>query len=157
MSFPVGWPPRVASSIRSVRVYIASVSPATGLFSDNAYLFSQVAHANTFQPTPYVPPGQEAAAPGWAATAVPAPPMGGGQNANDSSADPRNIVPPPPVPMIWAKVIRITNLGGAPLYFSFDGTNVHGVVPANTTETYWDRYEAGIALRGSTQFVVEAW
>jgi hypothetical protein len=162
MSFPAGWPPRVATGIRSIRVYITGT--ATSDFSANAYLFSAVTSANTFTPLPYVPPGQEAAAPGWAATNLGTAagggfPMGGGQNANDANPDPR-LNPPvagPPVPMIWSKSIKITNGGGAILYFSFDGVNVHGQVAANSLYHYFDRYEAGIALMGSTAFVIEAW
>lgn len=160
MAFPVGWPPRPSSGLRSVRVYIAPAGAATGLFSDNAFLFSKVAHANTFMPTPYVPPGGERVTVNLGTpTTMSGSPMGGGQEPTDSNPDPRMNPPvvPPPVPMLWAKVIRITNLGGAPLNFSFDGTNVHGVVEANAEHTYWDRYEAGIALQGSTHFVVEAW
>lgn len=51
----------------------------------------------------------------------------------------------------------ITNSGAALLEFSFDGTVVHGSVPAGTTRLYRDRYEAGIAVRGVTTFVIEAW
>lgn len=156
MAFPAGWPPRVPTSVRSIRVY--KTGTATAAYSANAYLFSQITSANTFQPTPYVPPGQEAAAPGWAATAVPSPPMGGGQNANDSSADPRNIVPPPPVPMIWSKVIKVTNSDMSNvLFLSFDGVNDQGQVQPNTVAYYWDRYEAGIAFKGNGAFILEAW
>ena len=157
MAFPNGWPPRVATGRRSIRVYITGT--ATAAFSDNAYLFSQVPSANTFQPTPYVPAGQESAAPGWAPTNLPLPPMGGGRNPNDAVPDPRlnPAVPPPPVPMIWSNSIKISNNGAAPLFFSFDGVNIHGVVAANTVFWYWNRYEAGIALQGSSAFVVEAW
>jgi hypothetical protein len=157
MPYPLGWPPRVASGIRSIRVYIEGV--ATASFADNAYLFSQVNSANTFTPTPYVRPGQESAAPGWQPTVVPLNPMGGGQIPQDANPDPvlNPPVPPPPTPMIWAKSIKISNLSIAALYFSFDGTNVHGQVAPSTVFMYWDRYEAGIALLGLGAFAIEAW
>jgi len=157
MAFPVGWPPRVASGRRSIRVYLTGT--ATASFSDNAFLFSEVPHANTFQPTPYVPPGQESAAPGWTPTSLPLPPMGGGQNAHDANPDPvlNPPVPGPPTPMIWSNSIKITNKGGAILYFSFDGINIHGEVAANSVFWYWTRYEAGISFQGSTAFSCEAW
>jgi hypothetical protein len=138
-------------------VYITGT--ATTAFSDNAYLFSQVTSANTFTPTPYVPPGQEAAVPGWAATQIPVPPMGGGQNANDAVPDPR-LNPPvagPPLPMIWSNGIKISNTSGTLLLFSFDGVNTHGQVLGNSVVIYWTRFEAGIALKGGGTFVVEAW
>jgi hypothetical protein len=158
MPLPTGWPPRVATSIRSIRVYLTGT--ATAAFADNAFLFSQATSANTFIPTPYVPPGQESAVPGWTPTVVPAPPFGGGAGTpGEFNTDPRlnPPIPPPPTPMIWSKSIKITNSGGAILFFSFDGVNIHGQVAANSVFWYWDRYEAGIALQGSTAFVIEAW
>jgi hypothetical protein len=41
--------------------------------------------------------------------------------------------------------------------FSFDGVNDHGFVPAGEAQVYWDRYEGGIAIKGSGTFYVEAW
>ncbi len=158
MAFPNGWPPRFPTNIRSIRVYITGT--ATAAFDANAYLFYNAnAGSNTFTPTPYVPPGQESAAPGWAPTNVPVPPLGTGQNPADANPDPvlNPPVPPPPVPAIWSKSIKITNSSANILYFSFDGVNVHGQVAANSVFWYWDRYEAGIALMGNGAFVVEAW
>lgn len=144
MAFPVGWPPRVSSGMRSIRVYIADT--ATAAFADRAYLFVDQAGANTYTPLPYVAPGSDAA------VAVPAAPSGTGQSFYDSapSASPK--------PMIWSYAIRIYNDGGSNLEFSFDGTNVHGVIKAGQSELYVQRVEAGIALRGAgVAFRVEAW
>ena len=42
--------------------------------------------------------------------------------------------------------------------FSFDGVNVHGFVLAGTQNTYWDRHEGGVYIRGvGATFHVEAW
>ena len=159
MAFPAGWPPRVATGIRSIRVYVTGTATAT--YADNAYLFSQVTSANTFGATPHVPSGQESAAPGWAATALPAPPMGGGADTPwSANPDPKLNPPVPtqPTPMIWAKAIKITNLDMTnTLLFSFDGTHDQGQVLANSTFWYFDRYEAGIAFKGNGNFVLEAW
>jgi hypothetical protein len=59
--------------------------------------------------------------------------------------------------MIWSTAIRISNTGAAALEFSFDGTNVHGSVPAGEIREYTSRIEAGVAVRGLTDFEIEAW
>jgi hypothetical protein len=69
-------------------------------------------------------------------------------------------VPEGPLPLIWSTSILIDNTGAHDLEFSFDGTNVHGIVLAGASKTYLDRCEAGIAVRGvggSTTYVIEAW
>lgn len=66
----------------------------------------------------------------------------------------------PPKEMIWSQNIRVINTGGGDLEISFDGENVHGYIGTGEAVTYWDRYEAGIALRlaaGTPSFIVEAW
>jgi hypothetical protein len=63
-----------------------------------------------------------------------------------------------PKTMIWADTIRVINSGGGDLEISFDGENVHGLVPSGATHVYRGRNEAGIAVRGNgVTFVIEAW
>ena len=58
---------------------------------------------------------------------------------------------------VWSMGIRVAATV-APLEISFDGVNVHGRIAAGTEKVYWDRYEAGIAVRGALSvFVIEAW
>ena len=142
MPFPTGWPPTPPSHVRSLRVRIAGT--ATASFEDNAYLFSQVVVNNAFVPlAPVVEPGSSAQV-----TLPPNP---------STSASPSVGTPAMDVPMQWASTIVVRNLTANPLSFSFDGTNIHGVVPANGTTIMERRYEAGIALSGSGGFEVEAW
>lgn len=57
----------------------------------------------------------------------------------------------------WSQGIRITAVA-ADVEYSFDGTNVHGIVLAGTSSDYWERHEGGIAVRGvGSTFHVEAW
>ncbi len=87
--------------------------------------------------------------------------MGTGRDAHDADYAPA--VPAgsnaPPVAMIWAYCIRIFNDGGSDLEFTFDGTNVQGVVKAGKFAEYLGRHEAGVAVRGAggTSFRIEAW
>ena len=159
MAFPASWPPRPSSSVRSIRFY--ATGTATANFSDNALMFAEMAGANTFLPTPYVPPGGVNVLAEVGTAAIPGSPMGGGRDAHDSSYDPRaGIVPPPPLTQIWAKAIRVINSnapGGAAMFLSFDGTTVQGVVLAGTDVIYWDRSESGLAIKGSGTFYIEAW
>ncbi len=63
-----------------------------------------------------------------------------------------------PKAMIWAGTIRIINTGGGDLEISFDGVNVHGLVPSGEIFTYRNRFEAGVAVReNGVSFVIEAW
>lgn len=147
MPFPNGWPPRSGSGRMSIRFY--QTGTATAIFSDNGYLFVDGVGANPYTPMPVVLPGDDVSRfPQPAPTVVPTVPAGTGENDIDS-----------PKAMIWSYAILITNTGANPLEFSFDGTNVHGLVPAGEFREYSHRSEAGIALRSSagTTFVVEAW
>lgn len=56
----------------------------------------------------------------------------------------------------WSKGIRIQASGGN-ISFSFDGTNDHGYVADGDVATYSDRYEGGIAIKGTGTFTLEAW
>ena len=150
MPLPAGWPPRPASSVRSIRFYVTAA--ATAAFADNAYLFASGAGANTFLPTPYVPAGGETTQ-----AVLGVPPMGAGRDSHDVGFDPRVPQVPPPVAQIWSGGIRVT-ASGADIEISFDGTNVHGLIKSGTSAVYYKRYEAGIAFRGAggTAYV-EAW
>lgn len=55
MAFPTGWPPRRATTNRSIRFYQAGTLTAD--YADNAYLFIDGVAANTFTPIPYVRAG----------------------------------------------------------------------------------------------------
>lgn len=48
----------------------------------------------------------------------------------------------------WASSVRIRAIDTA-IEWSFDGTTVHGEVPANDSELLWSLYEGGIAIRGT--------
>lgn len=56
----------------------------------------------------------------------------------------------------WSYTIQITATT-TNIEFSFDGTNVHGIVLAGKTNQYQKRHEGGIAVRGAGTFYVEAW
>ncbi len=142
MAFPTNWPPRVATNQRSIRFYVTGT--ATALFSDNGYLFIDGVGANTYTPLPVIAPGSNASVvvPNNAGTGV----VVGGQPVGGS-----------PPAMIWSGTILINNASAAALEFSFDGTNVHGRLLANTSVVYRNRFESGIAVRGLGTFWVEAW
>lgn len=146
MAFPTGWPPRVASGVRSIRAYVTAT--ATANYNDRAYLWHQLTGANPYTALPNVRPGGDVSAPDYNGPhVVPASPAGTGESSPDD-----------PEPMIWSSSIRIINKGGTVIYFSFDGTNDHGEVAANSELLMRNVYEAGIAIRGSGNvFVVFAW
>jgi hypothetical protein len=157
MALPATWPPRPATGVRSIRFY--KTGTGTANFADNAFIFADLAGANTFLPTPYVAPGGESTTVNIGTTSSSGSPMGGGRNAHDAVNDPKigTAVPPPPPAMIWAHSMRITAVT-ANVEFSFDGTNVHGIVLAGQTGEYFNRHEAGIAVRGTgATFYIEAW
>jgi hypothetical protein len=148
MPLPTGWPPRVCSSRRSIRFY--KTGAATANYADNAFLFADQAYANTFTPLPVVkagdvtPPGSLPGTSPGVIDALPPVPSGSGMNGDD------------PHPMIWAQTIRVRVVGG-PVNISFDGVNDHGFIPADTEQTYRMRFEAGIAIKGTGTFHIEAW
>lgn len=149
MAFPTGWPPRFSSGKRNIRFYIAAT--ATANFSDRAYLFADQVGANPYTPLPDVRPGGDVSSPDYPGpTDIGANPAGTGQHGDD------------PHPMIWSEGIMILNKGGLPIYFSFDGVNIQGEVPAAAAgvpgQIYMERSEAGIAINGAgNDFVVYAW
>jgi len=66
----------------------------------------------------------------------------------------------PPKAAIWSSTIRVTNEGSDDIYVSFNGTDDHGKIPANSSVVYRSRAEAGMALRsaaGTPAFFIEAW
>jgi len=144
MPFPTGWPPRFPSGQRNIRFYIAAT--ATAAYADRAYLFADQVGANPYTPLPEVRPGEDVSAPDYSGpTNLGAPPLGTGQRGDD------------PHPMIWSEEMMIINNGVSAIYFSFDGVNDHGQVPASGS-ILMSRKEAGIAVRGNgNDFVVYAW
>jgi len=156
MPFPADWPPRPASSHRTHRAYVRTT--ATANFDDNGVLWRDLTGANTFAPTPVVPPGSEAPV-AYGTIDSSGSPMGGGVGQQI----PGQPATTTPRPMIWCCTIQVTNESTTPgenLEISFDGINVQGFVAPGTTKTYRNRYEAGIAVRsqsGTPQYHVEAW
>jgi hypothetical protein len=157
MALPEGWPPRPAEGRRSVRFYTSG--NATANFSDNALLFSDQTTANTYKPLPYVAPGSSTAVAVGDLT-VGGTPSGGGQDVHDVNPSVAAAYQGVPHPMIWCGSLRIFNDGANDLEFSFDGTTVQGVVKSGDKSLYYfNRYEAGIAVRSAagTTFRIEAW
>lgn len=160
MAFPAGWPPRPSSGRRSIRFFVSGT--ATANWSDNAYLFIDDAGANTFQPMPYVKPGDVSAQAKVGDRNTPGSPMGAG-------SDPSGVLPGDTLgvqkALIWAATIRICNDGAVDLQVSYAApddlsTLIQGIVKAGEELVYRHRYEAGIALRapgGACAFRVEAW
>lgn len=141
MPFPTGWPPRVPSGLRSIRFFLQGLTG--GDFDSHAYLFSGQSAANPYTPLPVVRPGGDVSSPDYpGAVDIGANPAGTGQRGDD------------PEPMIWSSHILVKNAGTTELQISFDGTNVHGAIPAASEQLYSDRYEAGLALRGGGAIAV---
>lgn len=138
MPLPASWPPRAPSGRRSIRFY--KTGTLTANFADNAWIFADAANlANPYTPLPKIAPGSNTV------VNLGASPQGTGQNDADD-----------PAPMIWANSLRITVTGGN-LEFSFNGTDVHGLVLSGATGLYRERVESGISVRGTGTFYVEAW
>jgi len=162
MPFPTHWPPRPASGLRSIRFYVTG--SATASFGDNAWLFVDQVTANTIDPTPYLAPGDTTTKVQVGDLDRGGSPMGGREIAQDA-APPQHESPPAtqqasPKAQLWANTIRIVNEGLGDLQVSFDGTNVHGYIPASSEVIYRERFESGICLRGvgaTPTFHVEAW
>lgn len=159
MAFPTNWPPRVHTVLPSLRFVVSGT--ATANFSDNAYMFKDggAGTANPFTPLPVVKTSQQTTIGAQVEpTNVPTviiSPVGTG--TNDVSPVDNSI----PKPMAWSMGIRITTSGTGGVDVSFDGTNVHDIVPASTTVTYNRCHEAGISIRGTSgatpTFIVRAW
>ena len=145
MALPLGWPPRPATNHRSIRFYTGGT--ATADFADNAYLFYDYPSANTYTPSPIVPPGSLTPVSFGDGT------QGGTPAIGPDNGDPLN------KPMIWANTMMIFNDGGADLEVSFDGVNVHDkVTTGDKVHACRNRHEAGIAVRGlGAKFRVVAW
>jgi hypothetical protein len=150
MPFPVGWPPPTASGIKSIRFRVAGTGTAD--FADNAFLFIDATSANPYLKTPVVAPGQDASKPA-SISGDPAPHV---VESPAGAADPPSYLGTSKG-SIFSQTILLTATT-APLDFSFDGTNIHGTVPAGETRVYSGRYEAGICVRGpGSVFTIEAW
>lgn len=158
MPFPTGWPPRPSPGHPSLRFYVTDT--ATANFNDKAYLFFDQAGAFPYKSTPVVRPGSTASVQVGDLT-VSGSPMGGRQVAEDA-APPEHENPPAtqqaaPKPNAWCFQLLVYNVGPGALEISFDGTNVHGYIPAGQVRIY-ERHEAGIAVRGAgAVYHVEAW
>lgn len=161
MPTPPGWPPPPSDTRPSLRVYVAGTASAN--FADNAYLFADFSGPlNPLVPptppdpvytrAPNVAPGETGKAASFTGLPV------DGWQPRDGAVRAKTLPVPPPKLALYCTGIGILNLGGSPIEFSFDGTNVHGVVPGNSYRQYTDRREAGIALRGAGMaFRLEAW
>lgn len=57
----------------------------------------------------------------------------------------------------WSKGMKVFSTSGGYVEISFDGVNIHGRVDDGAVVEYLDRYEPGVAVRGSGNFVIEAW
>lgn len=154
MPLPEGFPLRPPSSGRSYRIY-HRFGALSASFADNAIVFSSIAGADTRIAPPVVAPGSRQDVV-LGTMAVPGPATG---SARHGKASPPTDNRADPVVMIYPQTIAITNEGGAPLEFSFDGDTVHGYVPAGARYEYKDRREGGIAVRGAgvTGCRIEAW
>lgn len=144
MPFPTGWPPRIPSGQKNIRFF--KTDTATAAYADRAYLFADQPGANPYIPLPVVRPGEDVSKPGYTGPHdIGSNPAGTGQHGDD------------PHPMIWSEEIMVINNGGTPIFFSFDGVNDHGEVPAGES-VLMSRREAGIAIRGAgNDFTVYAW
>jgi hypothetical protein len=158
MPFPATWPPALPSGRRNIRFY--QTGTLTGNFDDNAWMFVSaiqllptpvVAHGST-DPVSLTRPQDPSASPPEGLQ--PSSPLGGGvasPNVDGSAGPPATA---------WSGTIAVYAAAGGYVEFSFDGETVHGRVEGGTDgsrATYRNRYEGGIAVRGSGTFIVEAW
>lgn len=156
MALVDGFPARASSSRRSIRFYKTGTTAGTAFdATGNSFLFITGAGVNPYAPLPPVtrPDEKEPADP----TEVPPTPWGSGEN--ELSGTPPQW--PPTQAYIWSFGIYIKNTGATnDLEFSFDGVNVHGRLAPGAERIYYNRFEAGMALRGvtaNTTYIVEAW
>ncbi len=135
MAFPIGWPPKPASSNRSIRAFKSSAT--TTDWADNAFIFSDLPGANTYTAKPVVRAGLE-------------------MTQIDIGTSPSSTS----VAQICANTIQVTNDGSVDIEVTFDGTNIQGIVKQSETICWRDRREAGIAVRtasSSSAYRIEAW
>jgi len=164
MALPPGWVASLGlplpSGRRSLRFFAAATT--SGVFSDHAYNFAVPAAGADpvlmVPPSPVVRAGSEVGS-GASPSAAVSTPMGGHRDVSPAAQA-------SPVTTMAASTIRVFNDGADDLEFSFDGTNIHGVVkPASATFCgfleYRNRMETGIAVRGhsgaAVPFRIEAW
>ena len=150
MAFPLGWPPRASTTLRSFRFFQRGTTTAN--FSDRAWMFSSAASAN--KALPYVKPGS------LDPVDVPVN-YGGGQDPHDGAFG----NDPPPVPMFTPRFLYVFNdslVLTDEIEISFDGVNVHGTVKGSTLLIMEDIREGGISVRtrptcGHCLFRIQAW
>ena len=130
MAYPDAWPPEQSSGRRSLRFFISGT--ATVSWADRAYMFADQTGATNTTVTPVVVPGTH---------------------------DTVNFPNTPMGSLAWCGNIKLCNDGtGADLVFTFDGTNIHGVLKKGEQVIYRDRWESGIAVRGaSVPYRIECW
>lgn len=151
MALPAGFPPRSASGRRSIRAYFTGTPTVS--FDGFAKRFIEGAGANPFAPQPVQVPDEQGGVDTQAA-AIPLTPTGAGTKKPADSK-------PAISPELWSYGLRIScDDADATKYIevSFDGVNVHGKLFGGKEATYFNRIEAGIAVRGTAgSFRVEAW
>lgn len=166
MAFVTGFPARQPSGQTSIRFYVSTTTAGAAFDSaGNSFIFIDGAGANPYTPLPVVRPGDDVSRLGLLGAKVVIPPNPAGTGENYLTDDPSlpigqgHLTEPSVKAYIWSHSIRISNTGGNDIEFSFDGVNVHGVVPAGTVREYLSRREAGIAVRAAapTTFRIEAW
>lgn len=155
MALVTGFPARHPSSTRSIRFYKSDTTAGTNFTDDdNSFLFVDAAGANPFESLPKVTTGEDGS---FDTTTVPPTPWGGGEN--DRAGTPPTSAPTKAY--IWSYGIYVKNTGATYiLEISFDGTNVHGRIDPGDSRIFYNRIEAGMAVRGvsdNTTYVVEAW
>ena len=172
MAFPPGWEtdkgfapvPGIGQNLRFFR----AASTGAGGFGDAAYSFADTETPQ--KPTPYITPGSTAPV-AFGDRSFRGGVLGGGNDPRDAATfypfdattvgNPVTNKQPVAVNLRYAISIQVRNKGAADIELSFDGTTVHGIVPAGTTRLYDKRREAGISLRGVAlavvAFEVEAW
>jgi len=164
--FPTeGWPPPRSAGVRSIRVYVKGQVASGSAFADNNWLFQPLDAGYVDSGDSGLPAGDTTTLTTYGDYAKPGPPFGGRRGNAPQGRTPIGVLSDPAPPAsIHSQNIRVTNLSttaGEDLEFSFDGTNVHGYVPAGESRHYEHRYEAGIAIRptaaANTDFVLEAW
>lgn len=161
MPLPPGWIADAGlplpSGRRSLRFF--KTAAATANFADSAYNFAVPGSGSGTDASLQVPPSVKVEAgdergSGSPASGTVSTPMGGQRDVAPASQA-------APVTTQAAYAIRICNDGAGALEYSFNGTDVHGLIKANEQPVYLQRYEPGIAVRGvagaTPTFRIEAW
>ena len=163
MAFPSGWPPRPASSHRSIRAY--KEGNTTDNFFDNGFLFGDTVDKAMVDPVPVVVPADPGPTVAIGTPQRPGSPMGL-SNTTPVGSPPQTAV----VAYRHAHTIMISNDTMAKdLFYTFDdttdvgaGAGIHGRVKGGETVIMRNRHEAGIAVKSATAgqpcaFRITAW